>query len=403
MVTKWTNHRLAVLCGPGVAYDGGHLYTLSCWGRMIEELATRFAAVHLCVPTLRKRTQGQDFQLPSTIKLFPLPEATTALQGFRHAHAFRTAFRDAIASADMILVRDALTPAVGELYGECYRQKKLLLHWLVTNPMGLLRSHRRDGMVKDNFGKLFVWWWERSLRRVHQRNALSGIISFGSEIAGRFPSPRNYVHIGSPIRSDEIQSGRTDTCCENERVRIMCMCFMRPEKGIQYLLEAFSILRTKRKTELVLVGARDRYPRYQRSLDAVCRRLNIEDRVKWFGHAVGTQMRELFHTADVFAFPSLSEGAPYVLVEARASGVPVVSTNVGGIPDSITHGYDGLLIPPKAPAAMAEAIDTIIEDGDLRRKLIANGLQRVKEFTVDKLVDKIMDVYARLDATTIVK
>lgn len=96
--------------------------------------------------------------------------------------------------------------------------------------------------------------------------------------------------------------------------------------------------------------------------------------------------------ADLFVLPSLSEGTPRVLVEARAASVPVVSTNIGGIPTSVTDGVDGLLVPPKDPAVLASAMARIIENGDLRRRLISNGFTRVQNMTVDKFADKVVDI-----------
>ncbi len=387
---------LAILCGPGVVRTTDGLYTISCWGRVIEELASRYAKVNLCVPVLGQRDRRHDFCLPRNVALFALPSAETALRRCICTVTFRRVMVQAVRSADAVFVRDALTPAVGHLYREVQRQHKPLLHWLVGNPMQLLRSHRRGGVLKDNIGKLFVWWWERRFRKVHARSTLAGIVSFGREIANRFPSGRNYVLIGSPVRCAEIRCNRTDTCMGKDRVRIMCACYVRPEKGIEYLLGAFSQLRASGNTELVIVGARDRYPRYQRTLDDACRHLNIQHRVTWVGHATNAEMEKLFASADIFAFPSLSEGAPYVLVEARAHGVPVVSTDVGGIPDSITHGWDGLLVPSKSPNAMAKAIDAVIADTSLRQRLIANGYQSAGGLCVERFVDNIIGSFATL-------
>jgi glycosyltransferase involved in cell wall biosynthesis len=402
MPPKWERQKLAVLCDAPVASDGGTLYTLTCWGRIIEELSYRFAGVNLCVPVAPQRLDCHDCRLPLNTELFPLPNVVTAAQGFAKGRAFRTAFAAAIDSSELVFIRGSLVPGIGCVYGRSYEQNKPLVHWLVGNPMELLNSHRRDGLLKDGLGRLCVWQWERALRKLHRQNTLSSIISFGREIERRFPSDRNHVYIGSPIRSHEIQ-GHGDTCQNPGHIKIMCVCFMRPEKGIEFLLEAFSMLRVKRSAQLLLVGDRDRYPKYQEKLNAMVVDLSLGDCVVWMGHATQTKLASLFAEADLFAFPSLSEGAPYVLIEARAKGLPVVSTNVGGIPESITHGYDGLLVPPKDPAAMAQAIDAIIEDGNLRRRLIANGLRRATEFTVDRFVDRIMDVYAEMSSFAGVK
>jgi glycosyltransferase involved in cell wall biosynthesis len=101
-------------------------------------------------------------------------------------------------------------------------------------------------------------------------------------------------------------------------------------------------------------------------------------------------MFEYLRTCDIFVLPTLSEGTPRVLVEARANSIPVISTNVGGIPTSITDGFDGLLVNPKDSEAIAEAINLIAENDTLRKKLIANGLKSVRNMTVDKFAKRVI-------------
>ena len=75
-----------------------------------------------------------------------------------------------------------------------------------------------------------------------------------------------------------------------------------------------------------------------------------------------------------------------MLVEARANGLPCISTTVGGVPSTVTHGFDALLVPPKNPRALARAIERIIRDGELRRTLIRNGLAAARRQTLERFV-----------------
>ena len=90
--------------------------------------------------------------------------------------------------------------------------------------------------------------------------------------------------------------------------------------------------------------------------------------------------------ADIFVLPTLSEGTPHVLVEARANGLPCISTTVGGVPSTVRHGFDALLVPPGNPEALARAIDRIIRDGELRRALIRNGWSAARWQTLERFV-----------------
>jgi glycosyltransferase involved in cell wall biosynthesis len=94
--------------------------------------------------------------------------------------------------------------------------------------------------------------------------------------------------------------------------------------------------------------------------------------------------------ADLVVLPTLSEGTPHFLVEARANGLPCISTTVGGVPTTVTDRYDALLVPPKNAKALAQAIERVIGDGELRRMLIRNGLTAARKQTLDRFIDVVL-------------
>jgi glycosyltransferase involved in cell wall biosynthesis len=96
----------------------------------------------------------------------------------------------------------------------------------------------------------------------------------------------------------------------------------------------------------------------------------------------------------VLVVPSLTEGSPLVTLEAMAAGVPVVASGVGGIPDQVRHGREGLLVPPGGTSAMGDAIATLLCDPDRARSLGEAGRRRVaSEFSHANMVRRIEDVY----------
>jgi glycosyltransferase involved in cell wall biosynthesis len=78
-------------------------------------------------------------------------------------------------------------------------------------------------------------------------------------------------------------------------------------------------------------------------------------------------------------------------VEARANGLPCISTTVGGVPSVVTDGYDALRVPPKDAPALARAIERIIGDAELRRKLIRNGLVSARQQTLEHFVSVVLN------------
>ncbi len=99
---------------------------------------------------------------------------------------------------------------------------------------------------------------------------------------------------------------------------------------------------------------------------------------------------------DIFCLPSLNEGMGRVLVEAMALGIPIVASDVGGIPDLVTHGKNGFLVPPKNPAGLAKHIQILIEDEEKRKKMGEAGKKMAPGFSHDTMVKNIAELYEEL-------
>jgi glycosyltransferase involved in cell wall biosynthesis len=100
---------------------------------------------------------------------------------------------------------------------------------------------------------------------------------------------------------------------------------------------------------------------------------------------------------DLFVMSSVTEGLGTSLLDAMACSRPIVATRAGGIPEIVEDGVNGLLVPPRDHPALATAIVRALKDGDLRRRMGEAGFARVRErFTVERMVEKTVDVYRRI-------
>jgi glycosyltransferase involved in cell wall biosynthesis len=130
-------------------------------------------------------------------------------------------------------------------------------------------------------------------------------------------------------------------------------------------------------------------------LESLAVELRVPERVKFLG--IRSDIPELMRAADAFALTSLSEAASLTLLEAMASGLPVVVTNVGGNPEIVRHEREGLLFPRGDAAGCAEAIRRLFRDPGLAARLGAAGRERAAErYRLARAVDQYYNLYCRL-------
>jgi glycosyltransferase involved in cell wall biosynthesis len=147
---------------------------------------------------------------------------------------------------------------------------------------------------------------------------------------------------------------------------------LRPPKDFLTLLRALALLEPGTARTLV-VGDGPQRP----ALAAAVRDLGLTGAVDLLGER--DDVAELLAGADVFALCSASEGLPMSVLEAMAAGLPVVASDVGGVPELVRDGETGLLVPPARPAALASALERLAADAALRRRLGEAGRRRAEE------------------------
>jgi glycosyltransferase involved in cell wall biosynthesis len=152
-----------------------------------------------------------------------------------------------------------------------------------------------------------------------------------------------------------------------ERVVIGAASRMSPEKGLTYLIDAFGQLRQRYGEGVVLRIAGDGPERPK--LEAQIARLGLAQSVELAGWLEHVQLPEFLAGLDVFVLPSTWEGFGVSAVEASAMKLPVVASNVHGIPDAVRDSVTGMLVPPADATALANAIETLVNDEALRRRL----------------------------------
>lgn len=136
------------------------------------------------------------------------------------------------------------------------------------------------------------------------------------------------------------------------------------------------------------------------ALHRLAAHLQIEDAVDFCGRQDNDRMAERFRHADVLLNASLADNMPISLLEAMASGVPIVTSNVGGIPYVVKHDETALLVPARSPQAMAEAALRLAADAALRARLREAGVKAAASYTWDRVRPRLFGVYAQCRAGT---
>ncbi|MBI5563105.1 MAG: glycosyltransferase family 4 protein [Deltaproteobacteria bacterium] len=236
---------------------------------------------------------------------------------------------------------------------------------VVSTPM-----KRRGGIlaVYEAATDALVWW-----------SAKAVVVNAGA-IAAALASAR-----GLPIgKAVVVYNGLEDIAPEKKThagkgLTIGCIARTDRAKGVTFLLDAFIRLAAGYPdTRLVLIGKGDA----QDELERRARESGLKGRIDLPGYYAG-DTRALMDAIDIYVFPSLQEGFPYSILEAMRAGKAIAASSVGGIPEAITDGRDGLLVATGDTGALADAIERLMTDEALRNRLGRNARARfLKEFTL---------------------
>ena len=161
-------------------------------------------------------------------------------------------------------------------------------------------------------------------------------------------------------------------------------------KGIFVLLEALTAVRSRFRQVMLLCGGDGDLDRVRTEIA----RRDLGDNVTLLGWVTGAAKDQLLESSTLYVLPSFDEGVPMSILEAMAWGLPVVATPVGGIPEVVTDGREGLLVAPGNAGALAEAICRLLADADLRARMGRNGQLRFNtDFSIQSVLDKLETIY----------
>ena len=174
---------------------------------------------------------------------------------------------------------------------------------------------------------------------------------------------------------------------------VVAVARLHPIKNLQLLLDVCARVASGGTRHCVaIIGDGDE----RAALERRRAELGLDEVVRFVGHLTQEAVADWWRRADVGALTSDSEGMPVALMEAAASGVPVVATAVGGVPDMVVQGVTGRVVPPGDAGGFAAALEQLLSEPALRRRMGAAARRHaVDRFSVAHQVDRLMEVWTR--------
>jgi glycosyltransferase involved in cell wall biosynthesis len=182
-----------------------------------------------------------------------------------------------------------------------------------------------------------------------------------------------FIHHG--VNLHEMKALCGDHPIDRGSPYILCISAYKEQKALDVLIRAFpEVSRKHPSIRLTLVGA----GHLRREMETLARSLGIGDRVEFLGPKSRREVAQLLRGCEVFVLPSRSETFGIVILEAMAYEKPIVATSVGGIPEIIESGKNGVLVEPDDPAALSEAITAVLDGRELKHSIARNGYRTVE-------------------------
>jgi 1,2-diacylglycerol 3-alpha-glucosyltransferase len=201
------------------------------------------------------------------------------------------------------------------------------------------------------------------------------------------------VNIFQKIDRQEVEFLKQELHINPDDVVVVYVGRVSLEKNIDKIIKALALIRDKNIDNFVFVVVGDGTAVKQ--LNSLADSLRLREKVKFVGAIAREMVRHYYQIGDIFAFSSTSETFGMVIIEALASGLPVLAVKAPGAVDIIQDGFDGILVDDDV-SQFAEQLENLIQNKNLRDELSFKGLESVQRYSIEAVSDQVLDLYDRL-------
>ena len=368
----------------------GHLWEAEgSFARYVDSLAPYFDEILLAVPVFDAPQASGSRVRAGNVRLAPLPYFPGPRQFYPMLPRIHGRLKAWVKQCDVVHLRIP-TPAAIFAFRLARARNKPVFLLVVGDYQALLPHLQYQGAKKALFGA-YVRFEEWALRHMTAR-ALTFVNGASLRRKHEAQGARVFETRTTTLSLADIAS-REDTCGSG-RIRLLTVSRIDPRKGLRVLPVAVAeLVKSGHDVTLDLIGPtigligddeRD-------AIRAEAVKLGVADRVHLTGPVALDQLMTRYGDYDVFVLPTRpGEGIPRVLMEAMASGTPVVTTDVSGISSLVSHGHNGLLIGEASAEAVAGAITQLIAQPELRRRVIQGGYATARAHTLERQAAEMM-------------
>lgn len=385
--------KLAVFSGQYFYFDGIHYSTDEAFVKFVTSFCPYFDKIVFCDAIVRQEEKRPYVLDDESTEVCPLPYFSVysflknILVTFPRIYRL---LRDTMRHWDLVWL-PAPHPVSLLFVFLCHRQHKPLFFLVRQNLMEQVR-HRNSG-IKRHVAMAVVGTLELVFRRLARRHLT---FTVGKEMYDAYSGKGRRVFqvaVSLVSRKEIEESSKRSTSEVHRPIRLLSVGRLDPEKGLLFLIAAVEQLIAARHIDAVLtIVGKGLKGGEERMLRQEVQRRQLMDHIVFVGYlSHGKELFRLYRESDIFILPSLTgEGIPQTLFEAMACGVPVIATEVAGIPSVITSGGNGLLVNPGSSRQICEAVECLATDDKFRSRLIRRGFETARRHTLDTERDRMV-------------
>ena len=375
-----TDRELVIIGSNEYAEYQGRCYFRSGLEQQIDDLAKHFSRAYHYSPKSTDSFVGYEFSRAVEVRPFCIGHHKNKKElwkrrkeFFRGMQQIYTEHRDAVF---MVFIPDSY---IGLIAAHVLKKNKACFFVRVT------ADHMRELKTRHaSIRRIVLYYVLKPVYYLYMKWLLAGVpqVYTGERLYSH--SEKSISITSSSFFSRDIQENPVE---KKKSLSVYYVGRFEPVKGLQYLVQAMEFVTAD--VHLSIIGFGNKHDTI--ALKKQIQQLEKSDRVKVIGQVpFGEELFFHYDRADALVVPSLQETQGKTYLEAMARSTAVIASNIGGICRLIQDRKNGILVPPREPRAIAQALDEIASNIDLRKKIVHHGLQTAQESTIDAGTEKIL-------------